>query len=142
MDRDRYAAREKIQSFPPFRPLLEEELFRKARVQDGTVAWPNGLDIAAEQLYALAHRLREPTTLEQADANELAMSLRELRRMSGALQEEVASTLAVTQGAVSRLESGAAEAKLGSLRRYLAALGWDLEVVAVRGNTRVRLRGV
>ena len=134
--------REMIDSFRPFAPLRDEALFRQVFIEGGTAAWPNGLDCAIERLYALAHGLPSPDTLEQAEANELAMSLRELRRMGGTLQEDVARTLDVTQGAVSKLEAGAADAKLGTLRRYLSALGWDLEVVATQGDKRVRLRGV
>lgn len=134
--------RELISSFPPFAPLLDEDLFRKAHLDGGTVAWPNGLDCAVERLYALAHALPAPDTFEQAEANELAMSLQELRRLAGTKQEDLATTLEVTQGAVSKLEAGGADAKLGTLRRYLRALGWDLEVAAVQGDKRIRLRGV
>jgi DNA-binding XRE family transcriptional regulator len=134
--------RHEVETFPPFAPLRDPAVFGRARPQDGTVAWPGDLDIAAERLYALAHGLPGPDTFEQARANELAVSLRELRRLSGARQEDLASTLEVTQGAISKLESGAAESKLGTLRRYLSALGWDLEVVAVQGDKRIKLRGV
>lgn len=131
-----------IKQFAPFKPLLDEKLFRRAFVEAGTVAWPDGLDCAVERLYALAHGLPTPVTFEQAEANELEMSLREIRRLSGTLQEDLANTLDVTQGAVSKIEAGGAEAKLGTIRRYLAALGWDLEVAAVQGDKRIRLRGV
>ncbi|MBX3198251.1 MAG: DUF2442 domain-containing protein [Labilithrix sp.] len=131
-----------LESFAPFAPLLDEALFARATVEDGAVSWPNGLDVAAERLYALAHELPAPETFEQAEANELAMSLRELRRLAGTKQEDLASALEVTQGAVSKLEAGGADAKLGTLRRYLRALGWDLEVAAVQGDKRIRLRGV
>jgi len=136
--------RQKIESFAPFQPLRDPALFRKAKLdpEAGTVVWPGELDIAVEQLYALAHGLPEPKTLEQADANELEMSLKELRRLTGLRQEELAEQMEVTQGAISRLESSAARAELPSLRRYLSSLGWDLEVVAVQGDKRVRLRGV
>lgn len=131
-----------LRSFAPFASLLEEAVFRRAKVEDGAVTWPNGLDVATERLYALVHGLPEPETLEQASENELEMSLREIRKMSGTLQEELASTLEITQGAISRLENGAADAKLATLRRYLSAIGWDLEVVAVKNDKRIRLRGV
>lgn len=73
------AMRELIASFPPFAPLQDEDLFSQAYIDGGTVAWPNGLDCAAERLYALAHGLPPPDTFEQAEANELAMSRRRLR---------------------------------------------------------------
>ena len=38
---------------PVFEPLANEELFRQLRVEAGTIAWPNGADIAPERLYEL-----------------------------------------------------------------------------------------
>lgn len=131
-----------IKGSRPLKPLLDEAVFRRAYVDANTVCWPGDLDIAAETVYALAHGLPKPDTLEQANANELHMSLAELRKLSDTNQVALAEELGVTQGAVSKLEAGAAEARLATLRKYLAALGWDLEVAAVQGDKRIRLRGV
>lgn len=126
----------------PFAALQVDRVFHNVLVDHGAVEWPKGdVGIATEALYALVHDLPKPSTLERARDNELLVSLRELRRLAGKTQEQVADESGLSQSALSHFE-GAPDHKLSALRRYVAALGGELEVAAVIGGRRFPLNGV
>jgi predicted transcriptional regulator len=70
-----------------------------------------------------------------------SLTLRQLREEVGKTQAELAEITEVTQSALSRLERRE-DNPLEAVRRYVEALGGELELVAVIGNKRVKLLGV
>lgn len=72
------------------------------------------------------------------------LALRTLREAAGKTQAQVAETSGIDQADVSRLESRESfeDCQVSTLRRYLAALGGQLELVAVFGDKRIVLAGV
>jgi hypothetical protein len=126
----------------PLERLRDLAVFRDFTVDGGTVTWGDGdLSIAAEALYALAHGLPHAETGEQARANELEMSLREVRRLAGMSQRQASEAMGMNQGELSRFERRD-DRMLSTLRRYIRALGGELQVFAVLGRKRIRLRGL
>ncbi len=69
------------------------------------------------------------------------LTLRQLREEVGKTQAEVAELAQVTQSALSRLERRD-DNPIEAVRRYVEALGGELELVAVIGNKRVKLLGL
>jgi DNA-binding XRE family transcriptional regulator len=70
----------------------------------------------------------------------LAMELRELRQEAGKTQAEVAEIAEMTQAELSKFERRD-DHLLSTLRRYVTALGGQLEVVAVFDNKRIAIKG-
>ena len=70
-----------------------------------------------------------------------ALTLRQLREEAGKTQVEMAELIEVTQSALSRMERRE-DNPIETLRRYVEALGGELELVAVLGPKRVKLLGV
>jgi len=72
------------------------------------------------------------------------LTMRTLREAAGKTQVDVAATSQINQADISRLESQVDfdDYQVSTLRRYLAALGGQLEIVGAFGNKRIVLSGV
>ncbi len=71
------------------------------------------------------------------------LTMRTLREAAGKTQTDVAEASMIDQADISRLESreNLAECQVSTLQRYVAALGGQLELVAVFGNKKIVLSG-
>jgi len=72
------------------------------------------------------------------------LTMRTLREAAGKTQTEVANASQMDQAEISRLESRKDfdDCQHSTLRRYVAALGGKLEIVATFGNKRIILSGL
>lgn len=99
------------------------------------MATKNWKEIRANKLSPAAR-----ARVEAAVRDELAtMDLRQAREASGKTQAEISAATEMSQGEVSRLERRE-DFLLSTLRRYVKALGGELELVARFRNKAVVLR--
>lgn len=69
-----------------------------------------------------------------------AFKLRELRQDAGLTQQQVAERIGVSQRQVSKIERGDLDsAKAGTIRGYLEAVGGELALEFIVGDTRVQV---
>ena len=69
-----------------------------------------------------------------------AYQLKELRSNAGLTQQELADRIGVSQRQVSKIEHGDLEnSKIGTVRRYLEAVGGNLTLDFVYGETRIQI---
>jgi predicted transcriptional regulator len=85
---------------------------------------------------AAAQRVRARAELEVR-----ALTPKELRQDLAVTQTELAEQAEMTQSELSRLESRA-DHRVSSLRRYIEALGGEIDITAVIAGRRVKLTDV
>lgn len=78
---------------------------------------------------------------ERARAEIAQLTLKELRQDLALTQVELAKAADMTQSELSRLEARA-DHRISTLRRYVEALGGELEISAIIGKRRVKLTDV
>lgn len=71
----------------------------------------------------------------------LEMNLKTVRELIGKTQQEIADISQMKQSELSRLEKRN-DHLISTLRRYIEALGGNLEVTAKFGDKSVRLKGI
>ena len=77
---------------------------------------------------------------ERMLAEERAYRLRELREQAGLTQQQLADRIGVSQRQVSKIEHGDIDnAKVGTIRGYLEAVGGGLTLEYVSGDERVQV---
>ncbi|MBI2944301.1 MAG: helix-turn-helix transcriptional regulator [Candidatus Wallbacteria bacterium] len=91
---------------------------------------------------------RTKLSAEQVEANErwakaevLELSLKAVRQLVGKTQVAAAKAAGMTQSELSKAERRE-DRLLSTLRRYIEALGGELEVIAKFGDRTVKLRGL
>ncbi|CAN7552216.1 XRE family transcriptional regulator [Rhizobium sp. LjRoot30] len=67
------------------------------------------------------------------------MNLAELRKALKLSQDEIAQTLQIGQGSVAKIEKRA-DMYVGTLRRFIEAMGGELEIVARFGSNTVKIK--
>jgi len=100
------------------------------------------MTLTREQLVA-----KRPVNRERVQAHKERMlgevrayRLRELREALGLTQEELAERIGVGQRQVSKIENGDLDsARVGTIRKYLEAVGGDLVVEYVSGDRRLQV---
>ena len=73
---------------------------------------------------------------EGAAKREIWLQLAEARLAAGLTQEQMAERLGTTQSQVSRIEKRGEDISIGTLRRYVSALGKDLRLELKASGTR------
>src|SRR6266700_7467718 len=99
--------------------------------------------MAGRHSFAELRARMTPRAQEKAEAEALLlkneMDLADVRRALKLSQDEIAQTLQIGQGAVAKIEKRA-DMYVSTLRRFIEAMGGELEIVARFPNHSVKIR--
>jgi dephospho-CoA kinase len=98
-------------------------------------------DLAVKKLGEKRVKEIEQEVDEEIEREDLELNLRAMRELAGKTQVELAAAAGATQGEISTTERRA-DHLVSTLRRYVKALGGELEIVARFGDRTVKLHGV
>ncbi|MEV0796804.1 XRE family transcriptional regulator [Kribbella sp. NPDC050281] len=105
-----------------------------------TMAHKNWKEIRAERITTPEAEARVAALKNEVRAEQRAYRLAEVRRQHGLTQVQLAATLNISQAAVSSIERGVlGRSELGTIRKYVEALGGRIEIVADFGDERLVL---
>ena len=92
--------------------------------------------ILNDKLDTLRAGNRLPEAIRVAEtALDLACILYHIRQEQGLTQRKAAARAGLKQQAISRLEKAASNIQLGTLQRYLGALGYSIEISVIDNQT-------
>jgi len=117
--------------------VSEKQIKKEGQVMVKKRTWKRWRDLEKETF--TPERLEQ--LRQQAHIELLVMDLRELRKLSGKTQREVEEASEIVQSEISKLEHRR-DFLLSTLRRYVHALGGELEIVVNFGNKSIRLKDV
>jgi DNA-binding XRE family transcriptional regulator len=98
-------------------------------------------DLAVKKLGEKRVKEIEQAADDEIEREDIELNLRAVRELAGKTQVELAKAAGATQGEISTAERRS-DHLVSTLRRYVTALGGELEVVARFGDKTVKLRGV
>jgi DNA-binding XRE family transcriptional regulator len=90
----------------------------------------------SEMIDALPKERRERVDARYRELKDEVESLRELRKVAGKAQADIAATLKITQPSVSKIEKQT-DMYLSTLRSYVEAIGGELDLVVRLPSRRV-----
>lgn len=122
----RYDVSALFPKYPQLEALRDRELFTSGKLMGAYgIIWNDELDLEAETVYEDGITVRTEKKPENA---ELGSALKRARAQSGMSQSELSAKTGIDQSDISKIECGAANPSVGTLKRIAAALNTKLQI--------------